>query len=172
MKSPCLKCAIAEGEISIAPNGDVYPCQLLHNPEFLCGNIRSTPIAQIYADSAAAKRCRALTVDNLDKCNRCAIKYSAMPPHTPHSTLFLLDLYSLFSMVGLLFLYRLDGNGLFVPLCSMFLFYRRAAGFDRHFFRRNVSFFQHSHCPPSMKSRRYWEGVIPSDFLNTLVNTR
>ena len=75
MKSPCLKCAIAEGEISIAPNGDVYPCQLLHNPEFLCGNIRSTPIAQIYADSAAAKRCRALTVDNLDKCNRCAIKY-------------------------------------------------------------------------------------------------
>lgn len=34
------------------------------------------------------------------------------------------------------------------------------------------SAFFHIFFTSSRKSRRYWEGVTPSDFLNTLVNTR
>lgn len=48
---------------------------------------------------------------------------------------------------------------------------------DVHSFFRSVasssrSFVYMGHCPFSKKSRRYWEGVTPSLFLNALVNTR
>ncbi len=69
------KCAIADAEISISPTGDVYPCQLLHYPEFLAGNIHDQDICDIYRDSPVLKECRQLTVDNLEGCSTCYLRY-------------------------------------------------------------------------------------------------
>ncbi len=69
------KCAIADGEISISETGDVYPCQLLHYPQFVAGNIHETPIEEIYKNSVSLKECRELSVDNIEGCKDCFIRY-------------------------------------------------------------------------------------------------
>ncbi len=69
------KCAIGDGEISISETGDVYPCQLLHNEEFLAGNIHDTPIEVIYNEGKSLLECRKLSVDNIDGCKDCFIRY-------------------------------------------------------------------------------------------------
>lgn len=69
------KCAIADGEISISPTGDVYPCQLLHFPEFYAGNVREENVADIYRNSPVLKKAAALDVDNIEGCKDCAFKY-------------------------------------------------------------------------------------------------
>lgn len=70
-----IKCAIGDNEISISPTGDVYPCQLLHLDKFLAGNVHQQSIIDIYQNSEALKKCATLTVDNIDKCRHCAIRY-------------------------------------------------------------------------------------------------
>ncbi|MCF0191255.1 MAG: radical SAM protein [Marinilabiliaceae bacterium] len=72
---PCLKCAMGEGEISISATGDVYPCQLLHNDYFIAGNIHENSIREILRDSPVLKKCRGISVDTIDGCKDCAIKY-------------------------------------------------------------------------------------------------
>lgn len=72
---PVTKCAIADGEISISPSGDVYPCQLLHVPEFLAGNVRSHSVLHIIDHSGALSRCASLHVDSLPECSHCALRY-------------------------------------------------------------------------------------------------
>lgn len=69
------KCAVADGEISISPTGDVYPCQLLHRPEFYAGNIRERNIRDIYNNSLVLKKIAELDVDNIKGCKDCAFKY-------------------------------------------------------------------------------------------------
>jgi radical SAM protein with 4Fe4S-binding SPASM domain len=68
------KCALADREISISATGDVYPCQLLHAPEFLAGNIRKQPLKEIYYESEALKKARGVTIDTLEKCSLCPIR--------------------------------------------------------------------------------------------------
>jgi radical SAM protein with 4Fe4S-binding SPASM domain len=68
------RCALAEAEISISENGDVYPCQMLEAPEFLAGNLRETPLKEIYFNSPALKKARAISVDTLEKCKECPIR--------------------------------------------------------------------------------------------------
>ncbi len=69
------RCSMAEREISISETGDVYPCQLLHGDSFRAGNIRRQPLEEIYAHSPVFRRLRAINVDALDKCSRCALRY-------------------------------------------------------------------------------------------------
>jgi len=69
------KCAIGDNEISISPTGDVYPCQLLHLDKFLAGNVHEKSIIDIYNNSTTLKRCAAITVDSIDKCRQCVIRY-------------------------------------------------------------------------------------------------
>lgn len=70
-----VKCAIGDNEISISPTGDVYPCQLLHLNQFLAGNVHESSIIDIYRNSKALKRCASLSVDNIGKCQHCAVRY-------------------------------------------------------------------------------------------------
>ena len=70
-----VKCAIGDNEISISPTGDVYPCQLLHLDQFLAGNVHEKNIIDIYRTSETLTRCARLSVDNIDKCQRCAVRY-------------------------------------------------------------------------------------------------
>lgn len=69
------KCAIGDAELSISPTGDVYPCQLLHYPEFYIGNIREHPLDYLYHHSPVIERCRHMTVDNIKVCRDCSIRY-------------------------------------------------------------------------------------------------
>ena len=68
------KCALAEREISISETGDVYPCQLLHAPEFLGGNIYKNSLADIYYTSPVLKKMRLVSVDTIDECSKCPIR--------------------------------------------------------------------------------------------------
>jgi radical SAM protein with 4Fe4S-binding SPASM domain len=69
------RCAMAEREISIAETGDVYPCQLLHGERFRAGNVRERSVAEIYAESPVFARMREISVDTLEKCCGCAVRY-------------------------------------------------------------------------------------------------
>jgi len=68
------KCALADREISISERGDVYPCQLLHAPEFLAGNIYVAPLAEIYFNSPVLSRLRKVDVDSIQGCSQCPIR--------------------------------------------------------------------------------------------------
>lgn len=72
---PCHKCAIGDGEFSISATGDVYPCQLLHTDQFLCGNVHEQSIKDIYWNSKVIDRCSHLDVDTIAGCKDCPIKY-------------------------------------------------------------------------------------------------
>lgn len=69
------KCAIGGAELSISASGDVYPCQLLHYPEFLIGNIHECKISELFFSSPVIEKCARMTVDNIKGCSTCAIKY-------------------------------------------------------------------------------------------------
>jgi radical SAM protein with 4Fe4S-binding SPASM domain len=69
------RCAMAEREISISETGDVYPCQLLHEERFRAGNVRERSVAEIYAESEVFARMREISVDTLEKCSACAVRY-------------------------------------------------------------------------------------------------
>ena len=69
------KCALGDGELSLSPTGDVYPCQLLHYPEFHIGNIHERSLRELYEQSEVVEQCRHLTVDNIQGCSTCFLKY-------------------------------------------------------------------------------------------------
>ena len=74
-KQKIVKCAIGDAEISISDTGDVYPCHLLHIPQFLAGNIKQQPLEEIYKNSEVLKTCRNATVFEINKCKKCEIKF-------------------------------------------------------------------------------------------------
>ncbi len=69
-----LRCAMAESEVSIADDGGVYPCQLLHEPEFCAGNIRVQSVRQIY-DSDRFRELRKVNVFSIAECGSCPIRH-------------------------------------------------------------------------------------------------
>jgi radical SAM protein with 4Fe4S-binding SPASM domain len=69
------KCAIGGAELSISATGDVYPCQLLHYPQFLIGNVHERSLVDMYHNSEIVKDCSKMTVDNIEGCKSCAIRY-------------------------------------------------------------------------------------------------
>lgn len=69
------QCGAAAGEISIAPDGSVYPCQALQKSEFNAGNVREMSLKEIYYNSAILKKVRNCTVDNIETCRDCDVKY-------------------------------------------------------------------------------------------------
>lgn len=70
-----MKCAIGDAEISISDTGDVYPCHLLHLPQFLAGNVKDQPFEFIYQTSDLLKSCRKLTVLEIKRCKKCDIRF-------------------------------------------------------------------------------------------------
>jgi len=68
------KCAIGDAEISISHNGDVYPCHMLHLPEFYVGNIRDQPITDIYKNSPILNKIRELSVHTREDCRECPVR--------------------------------------------------------------------------------------------------
>lgn len=74
-QKPIMKCAMGDGEISISESGDIYPCQLLHFPEFKAGNIKKQSLQSIYETSKILKECKNLTVLDIEGCKTCDIRF-------------------------------------------------------------------------------------------------
>lgn len=74
-KQRIMKCAIGDAEISISDTGDVYPCHLLHLPQFLAGNVKEKSLEAIYQTSDNLKSCRQLNVLNVKGCKQCDIRF-------------------------------------------------------------------------------------------------
>lgn len=74
-KQKIMKCAIGDAEISISDNGDVYPCHLLHIPQFLAGNVKEQSLESIYQTSDKLKECTKLTVLEIKGCNKCDVRF-------------------------------------------------------------------------------------------------
>lgn len=73
-KRSIIKCSIGDGELSISCTGDVYPCQLLHNDDFILGNVRSSSLYDIYY-SSQNERFKQNTVDTIEGCQDCDFRY-------------------------------------------------------------------------------------------------
>jgi radical SAM protein with 4Fe4S-binding SPASM domain len=69
------QCGAAAGEVSVAPDGSVYPCQALQKPEFRAGNITEKSIEEIYYTAPIMKKIRNCTVDAIETCSDCDVKY-------------------------------------------------------------------------------------------------
>ena len=69
------KCAVGGAEISISETGDVYPCQLLHYPQFLMGNIHESKVSDIHLNAPVAQKCAKMVVDNIEGCSTCFLRY-------------------------------------------------------------------------------------------------
>jgi radical SAM protein with 4Fe4S-binding SPASM domain len=67
------KCAMADGEIYIAEDGNVYPCQMLMEEEFIGGNILKNTIEEIL-ESKTFKEVREFSVLKNDECSECPIR--------------------------------------------------------------------------------------------------
>lgn len=68
------RCALADTEISISENGDVFPCQLLSDSAFAAGNVREKPLTEIYFESPVLEEARSVSVNTLAKCRDCPIR--------------------------------------------------------------------------------------------------
>lgn len=69
-------CGAGRVALSIAPNGDVYPCDAFYGEEaFKAGNIREKPLVRIWHDSPATKAFTNLTVNDIEECRDCELKY-------------------------------------------------------------------------------------------------
>jgi radical SAM protein with 4Fe4S-binding SPASM domain len=67
------KCAMADGEISISENGDVFPCQMLTDEEFNGGNIKTDKIEDIL-NSEVFKEVASFSSLTNEDCSVCPIK--------------------------------------------------------------------------------------------------
>jgi len=80
-------CGAAKMTCCIAPNGNVYPCAFLQEPEFLVGNVGSHAFKHLWDHSPVFHHLRHLRVDTCESCSRfeqCRGGCPAMAFHTYH----------------------------------------------------------------------------------------
>lgn len=68
-------CGAGLSEVSVDPEGWVYPCRLLQYPQFRTANVRDRPLVDIVTEHPALRRVRATVVDSLTPCRQCIIKH-------------------------------------------------------------------------------------------------
>ena len=68
-----LGCGLGCKMISVAADGNVYPCHMLHNSKCKMGNIINNDLSEILSKDTV--HCSDLNVERIDECNRCEYKY-------------------------------------------------------------------------------------------------
>ena len=66
-------CGAGGGVLSVATNGDVYPCQCLHYDEFRAGNVKDNSISEIIARSPVLTAFRKERWPWFGQCSECAL---------------------------------------------------------------------------------------------------
>ncbi|MDR0582977.1 MAG: radical SAM protein [Treponema sp.] len=72
--NPCKRCAMANEELSIDADGNVFPCHMLHFENLVCGNLNRESIADIYKKSAVLNELRTVNVDTIPACKACVFR--------------------------------------------------------------------------------------------------
>jgi len=67
-------CGAGLSEVSVDPEGWVYPCRLLQYPQFRTLNVREHRIAEIYEQHPVLKTIQTTKVKQLSPCNTCIIR--------------------------------------------------------------------------------------------------
>jgi len=69
-------CGAGRLSLCVASNGDVYPCDALYGVEALkAGNLRERPLREIWEKSSVLKKFHNLSLDKIDGCKDCELKY-------------------------------------------------------------------------------------------------
>ena len=72
-KNGTTKCAIGDAEISLSHDGNVFPCHMLHLPEYNAGNIRQHSLSDIYKNSPILLKSRKLNITR-ENCRECPVR--------------------------------------------------------------------------------------------------
>lgn len=72
LKYAC-RCGTGSVTLSIDPQGDIYPCQALHTPDMLSGNVLENSLGEIYNNSAVLKHIRTFPLDEIEECRDCSL---------------------------------------------------------------------------------------------------
>lgn len=67
-------CGAGVSEVSVDPEGWVYPCRLLQYPEFRADNIREKHLAEIVNNHPVIRDITSRTADTMHPCKTCIIK--------------------------------------------------------------------------------------------------
>jgi mycofactocin radical SAM maturase len=73
------RCGAARMTMSIAPDGDVYPCAFLSDPAFLAGNVTEMSPIAIFHDAGVFQRLRGTDVESCRSCTRFATCHGGCP---------------------------------------------------------------------------------------------
>lgn len=68
-------CGVGIGVLSIAANGDVYPCNSFQETPFKAGNVRKRSLREIWETSETIKMFRSLDISDIPECRDCEWKY-------------------------------------------------------------------------------------------------
>lgn len=68
-------CGTGKHIISIASDGSVYPCHMLHDEKFKMGNLDENTLKDILDNNIISKKFQGLTVENIEDCNKCEYMY-------------------------------------------------------------------------------------------------
>jgi radical SAM protein with 4Fe4S-binding SPASM domain len=68
-------CGAGLSEVSVDPEGWVYPCRLLQYPQFRTANVRDQALSDIVTEHPALRGIRATVASTLSPCKDCIIKY-------------------------------------------------------------------------------------------------
>lgn len=67
-------CGAGLSEVSVDPEGWVYPCKLLQFDRFRTNNVRERSLREIFRDQPLLKKIRSTTTKDLAPCNTCIIR--------------------------------------------------------------------------------------------------
>ncbi len=68
------RCALAIEELSFGPNGDLFPCHMMHYEEARIGNVLVEDISTLYSQSEILQSIRKLNVDSIETCKTCLVR--------------------------------------------------------------------------------------------------
>jgi len=68
-------CGAGLSEVSVDPEGWVYPCKLLQYPQYRTQNVRDAELRDIYRSHAVLRQVRSHVTENLAPCKTCLVKH-------------------------------------------------------------------------------------------------
>lgn len=64
-------CGAGQTEILVDSRGNLYPCRLLQMDGLETGNIRETPLEDLYSSSERLEQCRLVNISQIKECQEC-----------------------------------------------------------------------------------------------------